>query len=321
MDFKKWNSIENHYQEKIIHKWTEYFPELNNMFFEVTEKIHGANFSILVDTNGTVKFASRNGIIEDGDKFYGYKAVFEKENYVKLINELKRISVSWNVDLQLYGELYGGKIQKGVFYGNEKHFRWYALRIKEDIIRPSIAEEMLKNILDFKVPVICKVSSNTDGVLEMIKIVNHEFQSKLTPPEYTDENFCEGVVIVPYDNIIKNQESYFLIKKKGDKFKDKNSKPKVHKVIALDEPVQALLDEALLYINENRTNDLQSKIGVFEDIKDISKFAKEYFNDLFIDFEKDNFIEWNNLDKLSQGAIKKKIGLKIYQELKMSLIK
>jgi len=321
MDFKKWNSIENHYQEKIIYKWAEHFPELNNMFFEVTEKIHGANFSILVNTDGEVRFASRNGVIEDEDKFYGYKAVFAREEYISLLNELKRISVSWNEDLQLFGELYGGKIQKGVFYGNEKHFRWYSLRIREDIVRPSIAKEMLKEVLDFKVPVICKISSNTDGVLEMIKIVNHEFQSKLTPLEYTDENICEGVVIVPYEDIIKNQESYFLIKKKGDKFKDKNSKPKVHKVVVLDEPVQALLDEAFLYINENRTNDLQSKIGAFEEMKDLSRFAKEYFNDLFIDFEKDNYTEWQNLDKLSQGIIKKNVGTRIYQELKSSLIR
>ncbi len=321
MDFKKWSSIENHYQEKIIYKWAEHFPELNNMSFEVTEKIHGANFSILVNTDGTVKFASRNGIIEDDDKFYGYKEIFSREIYIQLVTELKRISQDIGYDIQLFGELYGGKIQKGVFYGNEKNFRWYALRIREDIVRPFRAKELLKDILDFKVPVIKIYSSSGLGVLEMIHGVNHEFQSKLTPPEYTDENICEGVVIVPYNRIIKNQDSYFLIKKKGKKFKDKNSKPKVHKVIVLDEPVQAILDEALLYINENRTNDLQSKIGAFEEMKDLSRFAKEYFNDLFIDFEKDNYTEWQNLDKLSQGIIKKNVGTRIYQELKSSLIR
>lgn len=321
MEFRKWNSIENHYQEKTIDRWTSYFPELNDMYFEVTEKIHGANFSILVNTDGSVRFASRGGIIENEDKFYGFRGVFEREEYIRLINELKRISAAWNEDLQLFGELYGGKIQKGVFYGTEKHFKWYALRVRDEIVRPSIVKEMLKTILDFKVPVISLVSSNTDGVLEMIKIVNHEFQSKLTPEDYTDENICEGVVITPYENIVKNQESIFLIKKKGDKFRDKAAKPKVHKVIVLDEEVQVMLDEASLYINENRTNDLQSKMGVFEEMKEISKFAKEYFNDLFIDFEKDNYTEWHNLDKISQGVIKKNIGKRIFQELKESLIR
>ena len=321
MDFKKWSSIENHYQEEIIQKWTEYFPELNNMFFEVTEKIHGANFSILVNTDGEVRFASRNGVIEDEDKFYGYKAVFAREEYVSFLDALKIISNSWNEDFQLFGELFGGKIQKGVFYGNEKHFRWYSLRVREDIIRPSIAKEMLKEVLDFKVPVVQMIDSDPGGVLKMIDYVNHEFQSKLTPEGYTDENICEGVVIVPYDRIIKNQEFYFLIKKKSEKFKNKNSKPKVHKVIVLDEPVQWLLDEALLYINENRTNDLQSKIGAFEEMKDLSKFAKEYFNDLFIDFEKDNRENWITLNSIEQGIIKKQIGTKIYQELKLSLMR
>jgi len=322
MNFKKWYSIENHYQEVTIQKWANRFPELNNMLFEVTEKIHGANFSIIVETNGTVKYASRNGILKDSDKFYGYKEVFSREEYIYLINELKKIAKRLNNDIQLYGELFGGKIQKGVFYGDEKNFKWYALRVKEDIIRPNIVNYFLRDLMEYKVPLIGVFNSN-GSVLEMVRSIDVNIRSALTPQDYKDDNIIEGVVIVPFDIMVRNQDSYFMIKKKTKEFKDKSSKPKrdrkEKKTIILDESVQNMLDEAELYINENRTNDLQSKMGKFEEIKDISKFAKAYFNDMFIDFEKDNYTDWHNLDKISQGIIKKTIGSKIFQELKLSL--
>ena len=321
MDFTKWNSIENHYQKGIFERWIYLNPELNNIDVEITEKIHGANFSILVSPCEKAKFASRNSVLEEDAKFYGFQEVFEREEYVGLIKFLEVLSRKHDAEIQLYGELYGGKIQKGVFYGTEKNFRWYSLRWNGAIYPPQKAAIILNNFLHLKAPAVGVFNVGGD-LIKFIDEVETEFQSNLTPKEYTERNICEGVVMVPYEQNFWNQSSLLLIKKKNEEFKDKSHARKherVEKVIP--ENVQELTDEALSYINENRTNDLQSKNGEFNDIKDISKFAKEYFNDLFSDFEKDNYTEWHCLDKLEQGYIKKVIGKNIFQELKISLLR
>ena len=76
IDFKKYNSITNHYNVKVfkdlIARNYDRLPD--TIEFEITEKIHGANFSLLVED--TIQFARRNDVLQD-DKFYGYKDVFD----------------------------------------------------------------------------------------------------------------------------------------------------------------------------------------------------------------------------------------------------
>jgi len=320
MDFQKWYSIENHYQKELIQYWLERFTQLQKMTYEVTEKIHGANFSIVADINRDVKFAKRSGFITEKDKgFYGYKGVFERPSYMSLVEQIKNIAEEAQQSVQLFGELFGGNIQKGVLYGDEKNFRWYALKIGKDLIAPKDALVILSKT--FRVPSLGFVKPE-GNLFKMIDEINHEHQSAFTPKDYKDDNVIEGVVIVPYEEVITNGQSFFMIKKKNEKFKDKSSKAKrIHKVLVIEDHVQELIDEVDLYINENRTNDLFSKVGNFEDIREISKFAKEYFKDVFSDFEKDNYTAWNNLNGIEQGIIKKRLGSLIYQELKISLMR
>jgi Rnl2 family RNA ligase len=320
MEFKKWNSIENHYNRKAFKKFADINPEINNETFEVTEKIHGANFSIIGDGLGGVFFAKRTSILNEDEKFYGFQEVFKRDKYDFVVSFIREFAKKLNKEVQLYGELYGSNIQKGVFYGAEKNFRWYSLRIDGIIVPPKDAEVLLKSIIHIKVPVIGLVNANGD-FLEMIDSINQRFQSKLTPKEYEDENICEGVVIVPYEKLFYNQKALLLIKKKNEEFKDKSKVKKTRIVKEIPENIQKLIDEGVSYINENRTNDLFSKMGELEDIHDISKYAKEYFSDVFIDFEKDNYTEWNKLNDSEKGVIKKKMGPAIYKELKESLLR
>ena len=46
VEFKKYQSIENHDQEKFIEGFLNYYPELKGMKYIATEKIHGTNFSV-----------------------------------------------------------------------------------------------------------------------------------------------------------------------------------------------------------------------------------------------------------------------------------
>jgi len=314
MDFKRWCSIENHYQTATFNRWITKHPEVNGASYKVTEKIHGANFSILTSPDGTLKFASRNNILEETDKFYGYKEIMSK--YQDIIDFLLKESKTMGEELQLYGEVFGGSIQKGVFYGKEKQFRWYSLRVNGTVIAPMESTLKLQEIGEHEAPVIGIFTIKKD-LLELIERIDTKFNSKLTPVGYADENLCEGVVIVPYERNFYNQNSLLLIKKKNNEFIDKQRKPKVIK--SIPENIQNVFANYSSFVCEVRTNDLFSKVGEFTEMKEISKFAKAYFEDVAVDYEKEFLTEWEELSKADKQAVKKMIGTRIFIELKESL--
>lgn len=114
MEFQKYTSIENHYREKTIQ-----FLRMNGMEkmpYELTEKIHGANFSFWCNGND-VRVASRNMFV-DGS-FYGSQEVIDK--YAPMVRELWKEHAP--LSIAVYGELYGPSVQKGIKIRNRKRFR------------------------------------------------------------------------------------------------------------------------------------------------------------------------------------------------------
>jgi Rnl2 family RNA ligase len=314
--FKKYTSLENHDNLKNLRYWDEYHrEELEEVQFEITEKLHGANFSILVDKDGKVTFAKRTAVLNEDDKFFDFQSVFNRDPYLHLIKELQNIVVEKNASIQLIGELFGKGVQKEVYYGEEKFFRWFNLKIDNKYIAPKEADDILEKLLPFKVPTIGFAKIEKDQPFkEFISSINSIFNSKLGGIEET--NLCEGVVIKPYEKMIVNRggHSFLLIKKKNEKFKEKtNRKPK--KEVILSEGVKELLPIAESYINDNRMHNVFSKEGLFEDRKEISKYAASFFEDFEEDFMKDHKEEFDLLEKKDQKLIKKSVGTKIFKFL------
>lgn len=321
MNFRKYNSIINHYNTKDI----EYIIEKNfgrlpaEIIFEVTEKIHGSNFSILAE-NGQIAFAKRSALLNDNESFYGFQDVLNNDTYSPIFDKLKELSYSKG-KLQLYGELFGAKIQKGVFYGNEKKFRWYALKIDGRFIPSNETDNLLADIIEYKVPVIGKYTYKLgNDIEEFINSIPYEFNSKLTPEGFDEKNTCEGVVAIPYTLVPIFNDKYFAIKKKNEEFIDKKSQKKRVKVKKeIPEDVQNLIDEFALYINDIRLNDLMSKMGEITSIQQIKMYAKEYFSDAMKDFMIDNKSKYDMLEKSFQKEIRKNVSRLIFNSLKAYL--
>ena len=55
----------------------------------VTEKLHGANFSVLVDACARVHFASRGGILAEHDNFFGFRTSGLHEQLAKSAQDLR----------------------------------------------------------------------------------------------------------------------------------------------------------------------------------------------------------------------------------------
>lgn len=328
--FKKWCSIENSYQKDYFKFWENRDNGIFDALYEVTEKIHGANWSIIVEPGMSEPlFAARNGILSKESSFYGWQKVFiEKDTYYRLYNVLIVMANGIGKTIQLYGEYFGGSIQKGVNYGKEKQFCWYALAIDGKVISGECSGIMLRTVLEFKVPVleVFKLGTSRDLYAEFNKIKT-EYQSFFTPKDYKEDNICEGIVIAPYDKAIDcvhadDSVSYFYVKKKNEKFKEKANAPKRERQPkVLPENVTSVVDVISSYVCDMRTQSLYSKLGALENIKEISVYAKAYAKDVMIDFEKENFTVWNALEAAEKHIVKKRLGRFVFEELRNSLMK
>ncbi len=120
--------MENFYKyQKILDKTSGYnLTKSDNKLFGpktkwvVTEKIHGANFSISYSSS-TIKFAKRTGYLGDGEWFYNYHLIKSKlEKNVEKISQILAKNT-----FVVYGELFGG------FYPEDPNTFDRAQRINE----------------------------------------------------------------------------------------------------------------------------------------------------------------------------------------------
>jgi len=324
MSFKKYSSIFNCFHDNENKALNELVlrncKDFSTIKFQVTEKLHGANFSIIAE-NGEIKFAQRTGIIKDSQKFHDFRKMVIKPEYSFLFKELLALSKERG-KVQLYTEFFGGNIQKGVWYGEKKKFLWYAVRVNDVFISTNEADIMLEKIKEFKVPVIGfeTFDVKNETINEFVERINCKFTSTLTPKDYEKQNICEGIVIIPYDIVPMFGNNYFAIKKKNKEFADRKSEQRrifVQKDIP--ENVQEIIDIFCTYINEVRTNDLMSKMGELESIKDVSKYAKAYFSDAMNDFLIEYEDKFNLLRKAFQKDVTKAVSRVIFKELKRYL--
>ena len=135
--YSRYPDIANVNSDKIIDKIKEirYAGK-----WHVSEKIHGGNLAMYIDTKThNVSFSTRDEELDNNDKFYNFKSVIENINpdIEKLCENLKnafkeygnRIIEDYHT-IAIYGELFGGvynhpdvqrntkaqKVQKGIYY-------------------------------------------------------------------------------------------------------------------------------------------------------------------------------------------------------------
>ncbi|MCP4438246.1 MAG: RNA ligase [Aureispira sp.] len=191
---------------------------LEKLQWVVTEKIHGANFSILVDKD-QVQFAKRKEMLEDDEDFFGHSLL--KEVLIKKAKELFLLlnSKSQNIEqINIYGELFGGAyphpnvsvntqveaVQTGIYYSPNIEFSVF------DIGFITTEEEEL-SFLDYT---LLTEYCEEVGFLycpslligDYASSVNYPFRFQSTIPELLglpklSDNLAEGIVVKPVENI------------------------------------------------------------------------------------------------------------------------
>lgn len=283
MEFKKYCSIEDIDFSNEIEKWLRMFPELKNEKYIIQEKIHGSNFSIWINKDG-YKLANRTKFLEKGENFFGYEVL--KPLFDKIFLKTKEILLSDKItEIVLFGELYGKKIQKGVYYSDKVKIAFFDIRINKELVPQNKFLEYSQLLELDTVPKLAIV----DNIKEALNF-NTKLNSKISDREFKEgENIIEGIVIKPYNKIyISNGGNTFFLKKKNIEYKEKKRAKKNNKIVLEEtEELKKLATIFKDYLTENRVNSVISKLGEITSKNDIGKYLGYVINDAKEDFLKD----------------------------------
>ena len=293
-EFKKYPEIENHFYEKYIQEVREYIKEKENVDIDLLKYIvelkdDGSNLSLLVSPDGSINLYTRMGDLigtaETAEGFFDVAGTLKRPEYVELLDKMKMAARSENTTLQFYGEYYGGEIQRRITYGPDKDLKYihlFGLRRFEGessfIIPPVDFDSFLEkyNMKQFRSTVIAFCET-------LEAALNIDISGILEPSNPVGKNTIEGVVIKPYLRNIYNQDGIFYIKKKNEKFGERNKKPETAPEIV---NLNSVFSE---YITVNRVEGIYSKLGKrIRQPSEVGDYIRAVLDDAKKDFLKDH---------------------------------
>jgi len=185
-----------------------------------TEKVHGANFSVMATADGFVNFASRSGILAHNDNFFGFKSqgldAYLNGRVLALREALVQDGTAQEHDsILVYGELYGGHyphpdvaavagvgpIQRGVWYAPSISFMAFDVALAS-------AEDGATTYLSFDIARtasqgvgLCFAEALFRGTLAQCMGHKVRFSSTIPAtlglPALKEPNLAEGLVVRP----------------------------------------------------------------------------------------------------------------------------
>ena len=257
-------------------------------FFANGILVHNSNISVYFQPHTPMLYGKRTSWLMHTEKFYDIHNTIKE--YQDLWNIIQNIADKEGKTIRLFGEYFGGNIQKGVDYGREKRIMFFNGYVNDKLLTPS----EFRN-LNWGLPYVPLL--DIVGDFKTAIEYNTELDSRVLGEA---NNEMEGVVIMPFDKIYRSPVGeLFHIKKKNKKFKEvagelKRRKQKLQK--EGNPLVRKLNDEFRKYINENRLQSVFSKHGEIESIKDMGKYIRLLLEDAQIDFEKDKVDEIAELE-------------------------
>ncbi len=317
--FKKYNSIENSYQEEFLDKIKSH--GLWNETFVVQEKVHGANLSFFTKDGLHFEAAKRTEKIAEGELFYNYQDILEtlQAKFGNIWNDLKNERPDME-QMTVFGEVIGGdyphpdvlpdkaaiKVQKGIYYSPHNHFFAFDIMINaeqcldvKDTNRYFVREGLLHAKTLFE--------GNLSECLAFPNEFNTTIPDELGLPPLVP-NLCEGVVIRPLKSFYFKSGKRVMLKNKNEKWSENR---RYHKSIKKNEPLPEQiikLQEAILtYVTDNRLSNVISKIGEVTE-KDFGKVLGMFSKDIVEDFLKDYHDVTDELDKKELKIIKKSMS-------------
>jgi len=325
IQFKKYSSIENTFDKEFLEKIRLEGFDKNE--FVVQEKIHGSNVCLVTDGK-VVNFGKRTGFVEDDEKFYNYEELLER--YTNKVLSLFSIVKGRHAEVEtvtVFGEMFGGKyphpdvknissvmlIQKGVFYCPYHEFYAFDLYVTTHETGRFLTVDEAN--MFFEEGGFFYAKTLFRGDLDACLRYPNDSLSAIAgwlglPP--IEDNICEGVVIRPVEPVYLHNGARVLLKSKNERFAEKKSvkkrAPKLFIEPSYSELLNNLLPVAEEYINENRLNNVVSKIGSVSVPKDTGKLIGLFSKDILDDFLKEHSGEYAALEKSEQKIVNRHIN-------------
>ena len=272
-NFVRYHRIENSSHEEAREAILERLKEMKDNGSPVVqwvaqEKIDGANYSFWTDGK-KVWIGKRTGWIKEGEKFFGDSAIYIYEKYRQNILDMFKKYCKEGDNLTVTGELYGGNIQKRIFYQESIDFAAF------DIFHENKKIDYNKFIewtSASKIPTVKEV--RTFDSFEEALAFNPVFKSLHCASE-TGQN-AEGVVIKPVQPLFLKNGKHIILKIKNPDFcetsRERKEKPVKNMDTGISEENKNVFHALLAEITGARLNSVRSKVGPItaENIKHIS---------------------------------------------------
>ncbi len=224
-------------------------------------------------------------MLEPDEDFFGLRDVVLDGHHDLLMNRFIQLAREENASCQLYGELFGPGINKGVFYGKQRDFRLFDLRRDGFMLAHREFEAVMgPDLKHYIVPSL----GIFHGLQAALNVQIEDVNSLLTPEEHKETNVLEGVVIKPCNRSLLSPIGYtFMLKKKNEKYQEIVKKPKNPKP-SNEHPVVAELNQRFSrYITDQRLQNVFSKEGVISGKKEIARYIQLLLEDAKEEFFKD----------------------------------
>lgn len=297
--FYAYSSIENSYRGKEIARIRN--EDFDKVEWVALEKVHGANFGLWIIDGKIVP--SKRSSFADGS-FYGCQ--IERDCQADLVRIAPTISPKSVVEAMgplviklaeygvtvVYGELFGGGIQKGINYGT-KRFAAFDMKIGKDFVDYDKFVELCDLV---GLPRCVEIAR---GSFEHVLATDPAFPTKMSDCGATD--IAEGFVMKPVKNGYLSAGDRVILKKKSPGFSERTSEktPKPPKE-PLTELQQSIFDAGQTYINDERVASAISKLGE----GNFNQVLAEVIADIYRELEKDGL---DSLDLSSYNSVRQEM--------------
>jgi Rnl2 family RNA ligase len=314
------------------------YVELDKYKWVVTEKVHGANFCFIYESN-KLRYAKRKDFLNWEDDFFGFQLVAERYED-RLLALFETLNKAYDASqFIIYGELFGGSyphpevkptdkihpIQTGIYYTPEIDFYAFDIALKytdgtDKFYLPYEQCEACFKTVDL-------IHAKPLFIGKLSEAMNFDLRINTYIPEIFDlplieDNIIEGVVIKPYNLPISNNfRNRPIIKIKNPEFEEDKRYGEAKKwsyipdVTTKTEELSFIIDEMKNYVNRNRLESAISKIGKFDrsNKERTDAIEEEFFRDVLLDFNEacGNITDQLNADQLEW--IEKRLKNLIYK--------
>ncbi len=304
MTFKKYHSLNNVSQKLIDLLQVQGLTEGE---FVALEKAHGANFSLIFDTDTADITAARRGAqLENRENFHSAQKLIQAytARLTTLISDLlvnsDYIHAAGDkvyLRCEVVGGMFQGKsaegasrVQKEVEYCAHNDILAFGLEIHSEDTIYHVPYDTFNNLCsNYGIPQAPEMGRGT--LTEMLALPN-DFDSvipKVFGNPVIEGNTTEGLVIAPVgDATFMSNGTRVILKSKNSKFSEnKGTRIKTGKGTALSDEAKVAGEDLTQYFTEQRISNLVSKEKVPESWKDFPRYGGLLFQDALQDYEQD----------------------------------